>query len=85
MHTWVVLHAIAKQKQHPALHIKTYVRNDQCNHSSLLASMHGTWPNDQGDHTPDEQCVMQKVVLGMTHQVAQLDSFGVGCHYTPAS
>ena len=33
---------------------------------------------------PDEQCVMQKVVLGMALEVAQLDSFGVGGHNASA-
>ena len=29
---------------------------------------------------PDQQCVMLKVVLGVTHEVTKPDSFGVGCH-----
>jgi len=33
---------------------------------------------------PDKQCVMEEVVLSMTHQVTQLDRLGVGRHNSPA-
>ena len=34
---------------------------------------------------PDEQGVMQQVVPGMSHEMSQLGSFGVGGHNPPAS
>ena len=33
---------------------------------------------------PDEQCIMEEVVLGMTHEMTKLNSLRVGSHNSPA-